>query len=861
MSKGVKRLYNNFIPKNYNLTINPDQQKLSFKGNVTIAGSLVNKPSKKIVFHQKGLIITSAKITAHTKKGDTEINIVRINNHNLYDEVRLHADNTLYPGRYTIYLEFKGKITRPMHGIYQSSFISNGKDKKILATQLESHHAREMFPCIDEPEAKATFDLTLHSLIGEIAISNMPAKSFKQINGDMVSVFETTPNMSTYLLAFVTGDLDFIESKTKNGVVVRAYSVPEKTKLCAYALETTVNLLEFYNDYFGINYPLPKCDLVALPDFAAGAMENWGLITFREQGLLLDSLNTSIHGKQYIAMVIGHELAHQWFGNLVTMKWWTDLWLNEGFASWIEYLAVDFLHPEWNIWSQFATNEKMAALKSDALEHTHPVIVPVDDPNDIRTIFDIISYSKGASIINMLHEYLGKKDFQNGLNLYLTKNEYSNTETADLWDALEEVSKKPVSEFISAWINENGYPIINANIGKDTIKLNQQRFFSNPKQTKSTKHNLWQIPLLSNVTDAPTIMKSKTLNITLKNNVPALLNCNSTGFYRVVYNPEHLKKLGALIKAKKLSSVERMGLIADSFEASKAGYYETVDALILLENYDGEIDYTVWEIIATNLSSIRQVMDNEELRELMKPFTSKLIAKELKRLGWEINPKDTHFDRMLRPTIIALAAISDEPAVIKKSLKLFAEIKIEKSDPDKKKEINSINPDIRAIIYSTVARKGSMIDFEKLLKMHNTTNSSEERLNLTAALTSFEQPEIIEKALSQIISDNVRLQDAMYWMAYSFMNRHAKKQTWEWMTKNWDWLETNLGTDSSFYRIPMYCARAYSDEKFLNTFKSFFNKIDNPSLGRAIKQGIETIQWQSAWKRRDLTQIKKYFSN
>ncbi|HEU4984753.1 MAG TPA: M1 family metallopeptidase, partial [Nitrososphaera sp.] len=332
MSKKVRRLFEGFQPKNYKINIHPDRKAMQVSGDVTITGQKTGRPSQRLTFHQHGLKITSATVTKHDKKGDREIPVERINLQNKYDEVRLHVQELLYPGQYTVKMAFEGKITKPMDGIYPCFFKHDGKDKMLIATQFESHHARDAFPCIDEPEAKATFDLTLISPKDETALANTPVKSQKTDGDNSVTTFETTPVMSTYLLAFAFGEMGYKEAKTKRGVTVRGYATPDNVKHMDYAVDFAAKCLDCYDESFDIPYPLEKCDLVALPDFSAGAMENWGLITFREQAVLIDKDNSSLPMKQYVAMVVAHELTHQWFGNLVTMRWWTDLWLNEGFA-------------------------------------------------------------------------------------------------------------------------------------------------------------------------------------------------------------------------------------------------------------------------------------------------------------------------------------------------------------------------------------------------------------------------------------------------------------------------------------------------------------------------------------------------
>ena len=440
MSKNVTRLFEQFAPEHYTIHIALSEDKKSFTGSATVKGRKTGRPSERITLHAKDLKITDAKVALNDKKnGVKEIELSRTNIQKSYDEVRLHASETLFPGSYEISMNFSGDITKNMEGIYPSNFEEDGVKKQLIATQFESHHAREAFPCIDEPEAKATFDFSLTHAKDEVALGNTPEiESRREESGNRrTTTFETTPVMSTYLVAFVTGEMAVKEAKSKSGVTIRTYATSHQIEHTEFALGVAVKAMDFYEDYYDIPFPLAKCDFVALPDFASGAMENWGLITFREQALLVDD-HTSLGSKQWVALVVAHELTHQWFGNLVTMRWWTDLWLNEGFASWMEYLAVDSQFPEWELWTQFAVDEQQLALKLDSLEHTHPIEVSIKHPDEIRTIFDAISYQKGASVIHMLHDYLGAEPFRDGLRHYLKAHAYNNTDTVDLWAALEE---------------------------------------------------------------------------------------------------------------------------------------------------------------------------------------------------------------------------------------------------------------------------------------------------------------------------------------------------------------------------------------------------------------------------------------
>lgn len=848
MKKEVKRLYAGFNPKHYDLQLAIEPDKKHFSGTVTITGRKTGRPSKRFTFHQHGLTITEATVERHDKKSAKSLRLERINTHKRYDEVRLHLSETAYPGEYTVRISFEGTITEPMNGIYPCNFTHDGADKQLIATQFESHHAREVFPCIDEPQAKAAFDLTITAPAGLTVLGNTPAAKTMTNAATQTVSFETSPVMSTYLLTFVIGDMGYKEAVTQNGTVVRTYATPDNVALTDFALDTAVRVLEFYEDYFGIPYPLAKCDMVALPDFASGAMENWGLITYREQTMLVDPVNTSVGTKQYVAMVVAHELAHQWFGNLVTMEWWTDLWLNEGFASWIEYLAVDHLYPEWDMWTQFIVDEQQPAMKLDALDNTHAIEVPVHHPDEIRTIFDAISYHKGASVIHMLHEYLGAEAFRKGLSHYLLQHAYQNTRTTDLWQALEAASGKPVAQFMAAWTSQPGFPIVRVSGADGAATALQERFYMLRPDTPAD--TTWPIPLLSAKAAGTAIMTDKSLPLVLDAAYPKI-NGQQAGFYRTVYSREQYQSLVTAIKGGIVGPLDRLGLLADSFEAAKAGYGSVTDGLKLLEAFAHETNAAVWDIMAGNIGELRRIMDDESFREALKPYVRRLVSNEVKRLGWDTRESDSHFDKLLRPTILGMASAAEHPEVLAESRQRF----------DAAESSDAIPADVRGVVFGTVARTGTKKDFDKLLRFHNAASLSEERNTLAAALTNFRQPALVQAALELVDSKTVRRQDAMTWVAYSFMNRHAKHATWQWLTEHWQWLDKTLGSDLSFYRTPIYAARSFSDPTFLPKYDAFFADKQSPALERSIKQGREILQWQIDWKRRDLAAATDYLTN
>jgi puromycin-sensitive aminopeptidase len=453
------RLPSNVKPVNYVLTFKPNFETFQFDGSMVVDVKVITQ-TDKIVLNSAELTFDTAEFVSSTGEKFTTSQVKLEEK----EEIATLIFPTNLPfGEGKLSITFVGLLNENLKGFYRSKYTHpNGETRYAATTQFEAADARRAFPCWDEPALKATFDVTIVAHKDKTVLSNMPMVSSTPIDDTTVScVFQRTPIMSTYLLAFVIGEYDFVEEKDSNGVLIRVYTPLGKKEQGEFALKIATKTLPFYVDYFKIDYPLPKLDLIAIADFSAGAMENWGLVTYRETALLVDPQNSSLLAKQTVAIVVGHELAHQWFGNIVTMEWWTHLWLNEGFASWIEYLCVDYCMPELDIWTYFVFSDYTRALELDSLRNSHPIEVPVNGPSEIDEIFDAISYSKGATAIRMLHNWIGDKAFRAGLHNYLEKFKYKNTFTEDLWEALSSASGKNVNDLMQLWTKQTGYPYIN----------------------------------------------------------------------------------------------------------------------------------------------------------------------------------------------------------------------------------------------------------------------------------------------------------------------------------------------------------------------------------------------------------------
>lgn len=849
----MKRLFEGFQPQNYKIELNPDCDSMQLTGTVTITGQKVGRPSQRITLHQHGLKVTEAAVSRSDKKETQAIPISRISHHKSFDEVRLHSDSTLLPGNYTITLRFEGKVQDSMHGIYASSYEHEGKKAKIVSTQFESHHAREAFPCIDEPEAKATFDLTLISPEGETAISNMPAVSQTDKDGKRVTVFETSPKMSTYLLAFIYGDLHCKEAKTKSGVDVRVWATrAQAPESLDFGLEVAKRGIEFFDEYYGIPYPLAKCDHVAIPDFSSGAMENWGLITYRERCLLVDPATTSQSGREVVTTVILHELSHQWFGNLVTMRWWDDLWLNESFANVMEYVATDALFPEWKIWNSFITAEGLGALRRDAIAGVQAVKTEVRHPDEISTLFDpSIVYAKGGRLLNMLMNYVGEEDFRKGLKSYFTKHKYGNTEGSDLWAALSEASDKDVAAFMNPWLTRSGYPVVEVEQNGTDVCLHQHHFLMDAKKADSDR--IWPVPLLSTAKDAPQLLTDRKLDLTLGSSEFIRLNQGAIGHYIVRYaNPAHAEAIAKLVSDQKLGIAERLMLLSDSAALGQAGMQSFVESLKLLEHYKQEATEPVWDIMSMIVGICRRFIDiKPELEPAIKTLIRDLIEAQYQRLGWEEKPGEASQDTKLRATIIALGVYCEHEEILARALELF----------DAYKSGGQVHSELRGIVFTAAVRHNHADAFDYLLDLDGKTNNVDLKQDIMGALTAERDDKRIALLLErQKDSDKVRPQDVDHWLVYMLRSRYARRQAWDWLRNNWGWIAETFGSDKSYDYFPRYAAGAFSTKELLEEYKAFFEPMkDQPALTRNIAMGIEELENRVAWLERDLPNVEAYF--
>ena len=620
-------------PSKYRIKLQPDLKNFTFDGEQSV-DLLILEATSTIVLNSIDLEISNT--TLHANRTTLTSKSVTIDKD--AETATLDFGETIQPGDARLEMVFTGELNDKLMGFYRSEYTSqDGETRYLATTQFEPTDARRAFPCWDEPAKKATFEVTLVFSDEYQAVSNTPVVEEAVPGPGLKSVrFAETPIMSTYLLVFIVGNLTSIKERADGGTTVGVWTTPGKEDQASFALDTSVKLLSYFNEYFGIPYPLPKLDHIAIPDFAAGAMENWGAVTYRETALLVDPDNSSAGTRQRVAEVIAHEMAHMWFGDLVTMEWWDDLWLNESFASWMGNKAVDWLFPEWEMWTQFVNMDTNRALSLDGLKNSHPIEQAVKNPAEVSQLFDAISYSKGASVIRMLENFLGEESFRKGLNRYLSSHMYDNARTEDLWSALETESGRPVTAIMDSWVKQMGYPVLQVESdrtgGQTTLSVTQERFvydrlLGDGKPDSDSDNEVWRVPVSASQgseESAVTVMDGRQTQIDVPGSGDGWVKLNplQTGFFRVNYSTEDWQRLVPAIESLELHATDRLGVQNDAYALSRAGLLPVTQFLSLAQAYKNEGDASVWSDLASNLRDLRPGGPQDRLGTQVRRRTS-----------------------------------------------------------------------------------------------------------------------------------------------------------------------------------------------------------------------------------------------
>lgn len=839
--QAVKHFIETFVPEHYDLFLDLNRADKSFSGKVTITGEA---KTSKISLHQKDLTVEAVEVAGQARPFTLDKD-----NEALYIELEA-------AGPVLVTITYTGKITDNMTGIYPSYYTVDGVKKEIISTQFESHFAREAFPSVDEPEAKATFDLALKfdQAEGELALSNMPEIDVENRKATGVWKFETTPRMSSYLLAFAAGDMQGITAKTKNGTLVGVYATkahPESN--LEFALDIAVRCIEFYEEYYGVKYPIPQSLHVALPDFSAGAMENWGLVTYREIYLLVDENSTAL-SRQTVALVVAHELAHQWFGNLVTMKWWDDLWLNESFANMMEYVSVDAIEPGWKIFEDFQTSGAPYALKRDATDGVQSVHVEVKHPDEINTLFDgAIVYAKGSRLMHMLRRWLGDHAFRKGLGAYFEKHQYGNTIGRDLWDALSQASGRDVASFMDAWLEQPGYPVVTAKVENDCLILSQKQFFIGEHEDKG---RLWPVPLNSNWQGLPDTLTTERLEIpnyaalAAQNEGALRLNTENTAHYITDYQGELLdallNNLSSLDNISKLQIVQERRLLAESGKISYA------DLLPVISKLANETSYMVVSAVSQVLEGLNRFVDEgSQTEEDYKALLKVLSQSNFDRLGFEKQAGESDEDEMVRQLIVGNMIKADDETAKAQASQIF----------DKYRDnLEKLPAAIRLQVLVNQIKHHESKELTKLyLDLYVASNDGSFKNALSTALSYTKNKETLDELLATWKDKfTVKPQDLSAWYARFLSRDFTQEAVWTWARENWDWIKAALGGDMSFDSFVISPAVVFKTEERLTEYKAFFEpQLDDMAISRNISMGIKEIAARVELVKREKEAVEK----
>ena len=838
----MKQLLDIFQPKSYILKLKIDALAHKFTGSVEISGQKVS--SEPIRLNASRLKISSAAINGEN---------VSVSEGNREEIILAEDLKTGSPA--IISIDFSGEIKYgDLSGLYPSRYQINGEDCELLSTQFESTGARKVFPCIDEPSAKAEFsvELTLvnhEKTLGENIeiLSNMPQIS-KEIGPDKITVkFAKTPRMSTYLLAFVAGNLQKTSRKTSRGVEVNVFATrAQDPETLSFAAEFATKSIDFYEEYFGVNYPLAKSDHVAIPDFSAGAMENWGLITYRES-CLLTGKNDAASQKQYVATVVAHELAHQWFGNLVTMKWWDDLWLNESFANFMENFTVDHLHPEWNIWQNYESWDVLSALMRDSLPGVQSVREKINAPEEIDTLFDgAIVYAKGGRMLRMVHALVGDKAWRAGLKNYFAKYAYKNTSMNDLWREISSVCELDFDlvAMMNDLLTRPGYPVVMAEIldSKKNIVLTQHRFLKTTTENSDENERPFTFPIFANTTEAPVFMNEKSIIFQSKNLENIQLNMGNNAHFITAYSPEIREKLFS--NFSNFSDSDRLKLLNESqMLAQSTEQYlresDLVEPLLILKN---EKNYNVWSSGLRIISNMAKIVESDEsamknLKKLVHEITKDLFAELFDK---KQNSKLTENEEKLFAVMLSRQIWSEDQKVVNFALDYFAK---------NKHSLKQIDGEIRSVIFANAVKNGTNEDFGFLLEQYKLTADAALKNEIASGLTTTENPKQTAKIIG-ILKDQsvIRPQDLFSWFAWMMMNKHSRTETWRWLRENWDYIQKTYSSDQSFDSFPRHAAEGLSNKTELEEFREFFREFrENPALKRTIAMGENDISSRMEW--------------
>jgi puromycin-sensitive aminopeptidase len=777
------RLPRTVVPRRYELRLDPDLTTLGFTGEATITVAVL-EPLREIVLNAVDLTIREAHLendTGQRARGTATLEPES-------ERARLTLDATITPGTWRLVLRWSGILNDKLRGFYRSTYKDPaGATHTLAATQFEATDARRALPCWDEPDFKAVFATTLAIDPALTAVSNTRILSERIEAGKKVVRFADTIAMSTYLLAFIVGELEATEPVMVGRTPVRLWCVPGKTRLTPFGLAIAAFSLEWFESYYGLPYPGDKLDLLAIPDFAAGAMENLGAITYRETALLVDETQATHAELERVADVVAHENAHMWFGDLVTMTWWNGIWLNEAFATFMEMLAVDAWKPGWRRWTTFGVS-RAAAMSTDGLWSTRPIEFPVRAPRDADAMFDVLTYEKGASVLRMLEQYLGPDVFRDGVRDYLRTHTYGNADTGDLWAALGRASGQPIPDVMDGWIFSPGFPLVSARREGDALVLSQQRFTALPSPpegvtVETTTPQRWRVPVhLRFETASAARQRNRLLLTDLEMRVPlppgtdtVLVNEGGHGFYRVRYAPDLMEAL--LGRLDRLEPIERFNLVNDTWAAAVAGLVPLADYLDLTARFRQELDRNVWSVMLGSLHTLNRIIAAED-RPRLEALVRARLGGVVDALGWSPRSGEDELLRQLRGDVLrALGTLGNDSRAQARAAELYE---------DARRDATAIDPNVLPALIAILAHAGDARRYDEFLTRFRSAETPQEEQRYLYALAAFRQVELAEKTLEKTVNGEIRTQDAPFVARATLMSVYARERAWRFVKDHWD---------------------------------------------------------------------------
>jgi aminopeptidase N len=824
----AQRLPEVAVPENYKLSFTPDLDKATFEGDETISIRVLT-PTAEITLNAADISFHEVTIASGGATQKAKVTLDKDK-----EMVVLAVEKQLPVGAATLHIVYTGILNSEMRGFYLGT---DDQGRKYAATQFESTDARRAYPSFDEPAYKATFDITTVADKGQVAISNSKVSSDTPGPGDRHTVrFATTPKMSSYLAALVVGNFEYIEGEA-DGIPIRVYSTPGKKEMGKFALETAEHVLSYYDKYFNIKYPYGKLDLIGLPDFSAGAMENTGCITFREVILLIDEKQGSVDLKKTIASVIAHEMAHQWFGDLVTMKWWDDIWLNEGFATWMSSKPIEAWKPEWNF-NLDDVSGTGRTMNTDSLANTRPIHQAADTPAQIQELFDGIAYGKAASVLRMLESYLGEQTFRAGVNAYIQKHQYANATASDFWDAQAKTSKKPVDQIMSTFVKQAGVPIIDVKSqcsgASTTVTLDQRRYYYDREKFQEANDQLWQVPMcLKSSTGAQKceLLTKKEETFTLPGcSTWVLANAGATGYYRAGYQPDAVRAL-ANNAENKLSPAERIGLQTDIWAAIRVGREPVGSYLAFAQDLGSDRNRAVVDDVLGRLNFIGQYLVTDNDRESFRIWLRGYLTPMLKDVGWEPKPGESDEQRTLRARLFnALGYDARDPEVLAQARKIADKAL---DDP------SSVDREMAGGAMALAALNGGDVFYDRLMAALKNPKSPEEYYMDLFTLPQFNDPKLLQRTLDYAISPDVRSQDALRVVTSVMENPEGEKVAWDFVLAHWDVVQKVGGPFASGEVVG--ATSSFCDAHMRDQVVDFHAAHKIEAAERTYRQSIERI--------------------